>query len=326
MYMYVVIRWHFWLWNKCGGCLLTYSAFQYPVCLSCLCDKSIQICTCKWKKPQYSCTVCICAQCITTYGVWWLTFFLSLLTIVQAQQSTGSLSSSPERHMGSYQAGNAGYFGGAQQPTMPSPPYTPYDSSPQQSSQYNSPCVSGTNLHDYQGFTPAPLSTPVGYPPQNQQPLNAACTYPDGQYMQQCQESPQYFTEQVHCTADLTGQSSQFASLNPNFEMQTTVFTTSPNSSTLCYQPPNLTDLQLPQEQAAYHMTPNPNSAHPRTVDRRYINDARARYHQVACPVPGAHPMRRAGAGVIDNSSNQARSISQWSQWLQGGAPQAHVY
>ena len=229
--------------------------------------------------------------------------------------------------MGSHQAGQAGYFGGMQQPTMPSPPYTPYDSSPQQPSQYSSPCASGTNIHDYQGFTPAALSTSAGYPPQSQQQLNTACTYPGSQYMQQCHQSPQYVTsEQVHYTMDLTGQSPQFAGLNPNFEMQATVFTTSPNSSTLCYQPPNLTDLQLPQEPAAYHMAPNPNSAHPKTVDRRYINDARARYNQVACPVPGAHPMRRPGAGAIDTSSNQTRSISQWSQWLQGGAPQAHVY
>ena len=210
---------------------------------------------------------------------------------------------------------------------MPSPPYTPYDNSPPpQSQQFVDPYITGTGFQDYQGFPQNSMAAAsTGYLPQQQQqqqqqqPLMG---YGSGQYMQ-----PTY-TASIPTSLGGVSMQNQFptCSINqPTFEMQATVFSASPTSSTLCYQPTNLTDLQFPLESrvpSSYNVTPVSSTSNP--VDKRYVNDARVRYNRVACAAPGVHAGTKRAR---ETPPTQPRSIADWSspQWMQG-APAPHVY
>lgn len=238
----------------------------------------------------------------------------------QPQQLTNSMCGSPESQSSSCHAGQTGFYGSTPlqyKSNMPSPPYTPYDQSPPQTQQYVDTCLMGTPFQDYQGFTPdtlAPVST--SYPPQYVQEQ-----YGNRQYMQQCPLP----TAQLHGVGMSVPNQLQTCSVNPTFAMQATVFTASPSSSTLCYQPPNLTDLQFPAEPQVYpsyntvlsECTTNP-------VDRTYVNNARERYSRVACAAPNVHVGSKRPR---ETPPTQTHGVSDWSsQWLQGVAPPAHVY
>ena len=239
----------------------------------------------------------------------------------------GSPGSQPNSCQSSLNAGQTGYFGTAQtipQHTMPSPPY---DQSPPQ--QFVDPYVGTTTFQQYDGYPQDPL-VPIstGYTTQYEpQPLQTM-GHMGGQYMpQQCplptgQGAMQFQPQLQSCSMN-----------NSTFTMQATVFTSSPESSTICYQPPNLTDLQLPGEQPqAYTGGYAPMPAAPGTggtgvVDRAYVNSARERYTKVANPVQGGMQVGSKRPRET-TSSQQPRGITDWSspQWLQGSAPPAHVY
>ena len=237
---------------------------------------------------------------------------------LQPQQLANNGCGSPE----SQYSGQTGYFGSthslqnpSQTATMPSPPYD--QSPPQINPQFIDPYTTGTSFQQYSEFNPnsmAPVSS--GYNVQYAQQQPQLDMYAGVQGMQQC-AMPSVGLEmptQLHGSG-----------VNPTFEMQATVFTTSPSSSTLCYQPANLTDLQFPAEQQAF---PGYNTHLPatsaNTVDRVYVNNARERYNRVACAAPGVHVGAKRPR---ESTSTQGRGISDWSsQWLQGTAPPAHVY
>ena len=248
-------------------------------------------------------------------------FSSSLFYNPQAQQFASSMCGSPENScQSSVQTGQTGYYGSTaslHKSQMPSPPYTPYDQSPQQAPQFVDPGFVGTSFQDYQGFTPDPMTSvasTAAYTPQYSPPQQQNVSY--GQFIQQC---PLPTTQGLPVPNQL-----QSCNVNPySFAMQATVFTTSPTSSTLCYQPPNLTDLQFPAEPQVYNMMPS-DATSAGGVDRAYVTNARERYNRVACAAPSAHAGTKRAR---ENPSTQARGISDWSsQWLQGAAPPAHVY
>jgi hypothetical protein len=252
--------------------------------------------------------------------------------IYTPQQFTGgSMCGSPDSQSNSCQsslnASQTGCFGSMQSVPgqMPSPPYDLSPPQPQQ--QFVDPYVSGATFQQFDGYPQDPM-VPIsgGYTPQyEQQQSQTAVAYGGGQYMpQQCplpgaQGGMQFPTQQLQsCSVN-----------NSTFSMQATVFTSSPDSSTICYQPPNLTELQFPAEVQAYQQG---YPAMPATgmsgnvVDRAYVNTARERYSRVACPTQGAvHVGSKRPRETVPPS--QPRGISDWSpQWLQGAAPPAHVY
>ena len=237
----------------------------------------------------------------------------------------GSPDSQPNSCQSSLNAGQTGYFGSMQSlpGQMPSPPY---DHSPQQpQQQFVDPYVTGTTFQQYDGFTQDPM-VPIsgGYTTQYEQQPQTAMAYGGGQYIpQQCplpgaQDGIQFAPQLQSCSVN-----------NSTFSMQATVFTASPNSSTICYQPPNLTELQLPTEVQAYPgYTAMPGAdMGGNVVNRAYVNTARERYSRVACPTQGTVHVGAKRPREAPSSSSQPRGISDWSQqWLQGAAPPAHVY
>ena len=263
--------------------------------------------------------------------------WLRCCSSLQAQQLTNGVCGSPESQPNSCQsslnAGQTGYFGSTQslhRSTMPSPPYTPYDQSPPQpSQQFVDPYLVGTSFQQYQGFNPDPMA-PVsnGYGPQySQQQQQQPGMYGNSSGLPQCplpgQGVVQMPTQLDRCN------------VNPaTLEMQATVFTTSPSSSTICYQPPNLTDLQFPSEQpqafpgfdtmpSSSNGAMNASVANP--VNRVYVNNARERYNVTCGAAPSS--VHVGSKRQRENLSSQAPGISEWSsQWHQGSAPRAHVY
>ena len=240
----------------------------------------------------------------------------------------GSPDSQSNSCQSSLNASQTGYFGNIQslQGQMPSPPY---DQSPPQppQQQFFDPYVTGATLQQFDGFAQDPM-IPIssGYATQyEQQQPQTAVAYGGGQYMpQQCplpgaQGGMQFPTQQQLQSCSVN---------NSTFSMQATVFTSSPGSSTICYQPPNLTELQFPAEGQAYpgsYPTMAAAGMGGNVVDRTYVNTARERYSRVACPTQGE--VHVGSKRPRDGPPSQPRGISDWSpQWLQGGAPPAHVY
>ena len=205
-----------------------------------------------------------------------------------------------------------GYFGSApslQKSNMLSPPYTPYDQSPPQIQQYVDPLM----INNYQGFTSNPIApVSTGYATQYSPPERVS--YGNEQYMQQCPLPP---VQGMSIQNPL-----QMCSMNPTIAMQATVFTTSPSSSTVCYQPaPNLTDLQFPAEPQAFSGFNEMPTTNAGATHRGYVSSARERYNSA---VPGVNIGSKRPR---ENPAPQSRGISDWSpQWLQGAAPPAHVY
>jgi hypothetical protein len=189
--------------------------------------------------------------------------------------------------------------------------------------QFVDPYMMGASFQQYDGFSPNPMAPMSGgYAPQYNQQQPQMGGYEGGQYMaQQCplptgQGVMQLPTQLQNCSVN-----------NPTFSMQATVFAASPGSSTLCYQPPNLTDLQFPAETQGYGTVPASNMAGngANFVDRAYVNSARERYTRVACPTQtGVHVGAKRSRDV---ASSQSHGMPEWSsQWMQGAAPPAHVY
>ena len=229
---------------------------------------------------------------------------------------------------------------------MPSPPYMPYDSSPPQPPlQFTAPsCPPANNTLNYQGFPPATLDPETEYANQCSAamplPLNAQFepqgvhfdsssaqfdSYPPAQGQLSSPEDA--LIDELQLMVDMATQPTQSGGANPNFEFQATVFAPSSGLPALPYESPSLDGLQLPrQDPGAYAGTPAPINAHQKTVDKQYISNARARYSNMAAHgQAGGRGMRSVGGEASDESTNQTRAISQWSQWLQSGGPAPHV-
>ena len=128
--------------------------------------------------------------------------------------------------------------------------------------------------------------------------------------------------DELQFMVDMATQPAQSGGTNPNFEFQATVFAPSSGLSALSYESPSLDGLQLPlQDPGTYVGAPAPINVHQKTVGKQYISNARARYSNMATHgQEGGRGVRRVGGEASDESTNQTRAISQWSQWLQGVA------
>lgn len=217
---------------------------------------------------------------------------------------------------------------------MPSPPY---DNSPLQSQQQFGETypTAGTGYQQYDAYTEDPTMTaPMsnGYPTQYEPQLPQTTTAygVSGQYMpQQCPlprvqggfQFPSHHQQQ-HQSCSMN---------NSTFSMQATVFTASPESSTICYQPPNLTDLQFPTTEPVPYPGYQPQmptaTAGMGQMNRGYIDSARQRYARVACPTQAPTVHIGSKRSRETTGAPQQQGISEWStQWLQGTTPAAHVY
>ena len=228
---------------------------------------------------------------------------------------------------------------------MPSPPYMPYDSSPPQPPlQFSGlSCPPANNTLNYQGFSPPTLAPATEYAnqctaamplPINTQFESQSVQFdsPNAQFdsypptQGQLSSPEDTLINKLQFMVDMATQPTQNGGADPNLEFQATVFAPSDFSS-LSYETPNLDGLQQPlQDLGAYVGAPTPINAHQRTVGKQYISDARARYSNMAAHgQAGGRGARRVGGGAPDESTNQTRAISQWSQWLQSGGPAPHV-
>ena len=226
-------------------------------------------------------------------------------------------------------------------PNMPSPPYTPYEQQtphllPTTNGQqhYIDPYVMAPSYQQYNnGYVDPMAPIPSG---------QATIHYTPSELQQQQQQQPNVMYSQS--MPQPTGTPTmlpiptqlQSGNVNPTFAMQATVFTTSPSSSTVCYQPPNLTDLQFPSTTEPQTGFSGFNAAMPaneysatmamtgNVVNRSYVSNARERYTRVACPSQGVHVGSKR---TRDTQSSQSHGMPEWSsQWLQGTVPPAHVY
>ena len=95
------------------------------------------------------------------------------------------------------------------------------------------------------------------------------------------------------------------------------------NPTTLGYQNTNSTDMQFMNSQATGSYVPATGQPsvppRPTVIDGSYVDEARRRYNKVASGLPMGH------TNQLRNDREGSESISQWSQWLKGGAP-APVY
>ena len=156
-----------------------------------------------------------------------------------------------------------------------------------------------------------------GSPPPHTSPpySSTAASSPYQPYSSTAASSP--YQEEIYISSEAT----QFTSPSGD-EIQTDMESLL-NPSTVGYQNANSTDMQFMNSQASgtYMSAIGQPSLPPRqtVIEGSYVDEARRRYNKVASGLPVGH------TNQLRNDREGSESISQWSQWLKGGAP-APVY
>ena len=202
----------------------------------------------------------------------------------------------------------------AQQSFIPSPPYTPYHSPTKQVS------FDHTTGSLYVNTYPTPYSSGQPSPVERfQRSLSPSETSGDGQYgSPPAHLSPPYSNVTVGSPYQeeeeicIVSEATQFTTPCP-CDIKT------PTSTTLqAVRPPadpntagyQNAKIEFPSAPSAIGQPSLP--VRQTVIESTYVNKARMRYNTVANGVP---------TGQMRNDREATESISQWSQWLKGGAP-----
>ena len=194
---------------------------------------------------------------------------------------------------------------------MPSPPYTPYNSSPTKPISFDHTKQTHNELSYAYNTYPTPYSSAQTSPQTYSRSLSPESSV-DSQYGSPTKYSlvsPPYVAAslKIDDELDITSEATQFTS--PSIETQATVFGFGDCT--------NLTELQFMNDGLLASQNTLP-PMRQTVIDSSYVNQARARYNRVANAVPGGYSKQMG-------NEHKTESISQWSQWLKGGAP-APVY